>query len=29
VEAFEVQMRAAFDMSDLGLLYFYLVIEVR
>ena len=29
VEVFKAQMKKAFDMSDLGLLYFYLGVEVR
>jgi hypothetical protein len=29
VEAFKAQMKKAFDMSGLGLLYFYLGVEVR
>ena len=29
VEVFKVQMKKAFDMSDLGLLFFYLSVEVH
>ena len=29
VEVFKAQMKKALDMSDLGLLYFYLGVEVR
>jgi hypothetical protein len=29
VEVFKAQMKKPFDMSDLGLLYFYLSVEVR